>query len=122
MGSTSKPQITMKLKALSNGESRYTDERSARQGLMGSLEDDFEGFTKETFQGGGKDATRKLRDCLRANGVYVPNDRKLTTANLELVLNEYQEWPADDKEGPFKNLLLRLSNPTFLRLSDVCSS
>jgi hypothetical protein len=33
------------------------------------FEDDFEGFTKETFQGGGKDATRKLRDCLRERGI-----------------------------------------------------
>jgi hypothetical protein len=59
------------------------------------LKTNFEGFT---FQGGGNDATRKLGDCLWAKGVYIPKDRKLITTNLELVLKEYQEWPADDKE------------------------
>jgi hypothetical protein len=83
----------------------YKREEWRGKDLWEVFEDDFEGFTKETFQGGGKDATRKLRDCLRAKGVYVPKDRKLITANLELVLNEYQEWPADDKEGPIQELI-----------------
>jgi len=83
----------------------YKREEWRGKDLWEVFEDDFEGFTKETFQGGGKDATRKLRDCLRAKGVYVPKDRKLITANLELVLNEHQEWPADDKEGPIQELI-----------------
>ena len=75
------------------------------------FEEDFEGFKKETFQGGGRDATRELRDCLRAKGVYIPKDIKLITANLELALNEYQEWPADNKEGPVQDLITPSQQP-----------
>ena len=89
----------------------YKREEWRGKDLWEVFEDDFEGFKKETFQGGGKDATRELRDCLWANGVYVPRDRKLTTANLELVLNEYQEWPADDKEGPIQELITPSQQP-----------
>lgn len=92
----------------------YKREEWQGKDLWEVFEDDFEGFTKETFHGGGKDATRKLRNCLRAKGVYVPKDRKLIATNLELVLKEYQEWPADDKERPVQE-----ANPANVRaLSD----
>jgi len=45
------------MKALSNGESRYTDERSGEEGLMGSLEMTSKALTKETFQ--GEEKTRR---------------------------------------------------------------
>ena len=79
----------------------YNREEWRGKYLWEVFEDDFEGFTKETFQKGGKDATRKLRDCqcLRAKGIYIPKDRKLIAANLESALNGYQE-PADDEERP----------------------
>jgi len=47
-----------------------------------SFEDDFEGL-EETFQGGGKDATRELRDCLREKGVYVPKTENSLRTNLD---------------------------------------
>ena len=82
----------------------YNREEWRGKYLWEVFEDDFEGFTKETFQKGGKDATRKLRDCLRAKGIYIPKDRKLIAANLESALNGYQEWPVDDEERPVQDL------------------
>src|SRR6266516_5585907 len=89
----------------------YKREEWQGKDLWEVFEDDFEGFTKETFQGGGKDATRKLRDCLRTKGVYVPKDRRPITTNLELVLKEYQEWPADDKERQVQELIAPSQQP-----------
>jgi len=50
MGSTSKPQITMKLKAFNRMANQGIQTKGWRGRALEVFEDDFEGFKKETFR------------------------------------------------------------------------
>jgi hypothetical protein len=104
----------MKFKALSNGESRYTNERSGEARTYGkSLRMTSKALQKKHFRRRKRcdEETERLSSGKRGTNVYVPKDRKLIT---------------DDKKGPVQELITpsqegwvaeTLSNPTFLRLS-----
>ena len=64
--------------------------------------EDFEGFTETLFQAASKTYVRKLRDFLRANGVYVHRQARVSMAKeLFKVLQEDEphEWTKEEIEN-----------------------
>ena len=78
--------------------------------------EDFQDWTKEIFALGENDDVRKLRDHLRAYGVYVPRDGKRIAENLAIVAkaNEYHDWTEEqaNEELKFNKAFHSQWNPT----------
>ena len=65
--------------------------------------EDFSNFTVEMFSKIGHDTRRKLRDILRARGVYVPYGRGiLTKVALHEAMKEELQWP-ENEHSPHTN-------------------
>ncbi|KAI0994367.1 hypothetical protein K3495_g13816 [Podosphaera aphanis] len=59
----------------------YQDRRYRDYSLWEAFVEDFEGFTRATFEIASKDSLRKLRDFLRANGIFVFKQVRIPIAN-----------------------------------------
>jgi hypothetical protein len=58
-----------------------------------------EDFTRDTFNICPSDLLKRLRDCLRENGIYVRKGRGVQIANeLYKAVHEDSPWPDDDTD------------------------
>ena len=65
--------------------------------LVDYYADDFKDFTRDTFNICPSDVLKRLRDCLRKNGIYVRKGRGVQIANeLYKAVHEDSPWPDDD--------------------------
>ena len=78
-----------------------TYEQHKWRNLSDIFAEDFQQFVKEDFETLDKDTLYSLRDCLRANGVYIRRGRGVTASQaLTNVVQQDIPWPEDDEERP----------------------
>jgi hypothetical protein len=79
----------------------YEEDDISGDDLFDMWKGDFVGFITTTFSK-TKEATKALRDFLRANGVYIKKSRRLIAEELfdTLQRHEPEIWPANDKDRP----------------------
>ncbi len=69
--------------------------------LSDDFADDFKLLAREDFEAIDKDAITALRNCLRANSVYIKKGRFVPIAqSLAEAIQEEIPWPEDDDERP----------------------
>jgi hypothetical protein len=75
--------------------------RQSMHELFDMWKGDFISFTAITF-GKTREATKILRDFLRANGVYIKKTRRLIANELfeSLLRKEPEIWPVNEKDRP----------------------
>ncbi|RKF77586.1 hypothetical protein GcM1_218055 [Golovinomyces cichoracearum] len=77
----------------------YNSSTQVDEELHNRFQEDFEGFTQETFEKGNRDLHHELRSTLRRRGVLVHSNNKRIATNLEIALSEeYQDWPQAEIE------------------------
>ncbi|RKF77620.1 hypothetical protein GcM3_070031, partial [Golovinomyces cichoracearum] len=69
----------------------YQDSNYRDYSLWEAFVEDFEGFTKTTFDIANKDLLRKLRDFLRSNGVFVSKQHEWTDEEIRDQMNGAQD-------------------------------
>src|SRR2546430_11169299 len=80
---------------------KYRDSTRTGSDLSDIFADDFEQFTKETFNQCDSDTLHGLRDLLRSRGVYVRRGRGVRAAKeLADLVQKDTQWPEDDPQRP----------------------
>ena len=83
----------------------YEEEQWEDSRLWRNYQDDFEGWTKETFLLTKVEWVKNLRDFLRDHGVYIPMERKRIAEELANLVHEeeYHEWTTEEVAQQLKN-------------------
>ena len=80
---------------------KYKEFGWKNEDLSEAYASDFQHFTKDEFDKCSDDPIRKLRDVLRAQGVYIRKGRGINIAReLTAVIQDDIPWPEDDPERP----------------------
>ena len=82
----------------------YQAEEYDDYNLWTCFQEDFQDWTKEIFALGDADDVRKLRNHLRAYGVFVSKDGKRIAENLAnaVIETEYHEWTEEEANDQLK--------------------